>query len=41
MAAQKELAVATKKRQSIDKNVVVKEMTYKEWEQWKKAQSND
>lgn len=41
MAAQKELAVATKKRQSIDKSVVVKEMTYKEWEQWKKAQFDD
>lgn len=31
---QKELKEATKKRQGIDKNVVVSEMTYDEWREW-------
>lgn len=41
IAAQKELSIATQKRQSIPKNVVIKEMTYKEWEQWKRTQFDD
>ena len=35
--AQNELSAATKKRQGIEKDVVVNEMTYSEWEQWKKT----
>ena len=35
IAAQNELSAATKKRQGIDKNVVVNEMTYTEWKKWK------
>lgn len=41
IAVQKELSIATQKRQSIPKNVVIKEMTYKEWEQWKRTQFDD
>lgn len=37
IAAQNELAEATKKRQGLDKNVVVNEMTYSEWAEWKKT----
>lgn len=37
IAAQKELQSATKKRQGIDKNVVVNEMTYSEWKDWKNS----
>ena len=37
IAAQNELSAATKKRQGIDKNVVVNEMTYSEWLKWKKS----
>ena len=37
IAAQKELSAATKKRQVIDKDVVVNEMTYSEWVKWKGA----
>ena len=37
IAAQKELSAATKKRQGIDKDVVVNEMTYSEWAKWKKT----
>lgn len=35
--AQNELSAATKKRQGIDKNVVVNEMTYPEWKKWKET----
>jgi hypothetical protein len=35
--AQKELTAATKKRQGIDKNVVVNEMTYSDWKKWKET----
>lgn len=35
--AQKELSAATKKRQGVDKDVVVNEMTYSEWAKWKKT----
>ena len=35
IAAQKELAAATKKRQGLDKDLVVNEMTYSEWKKWK------
>lgn len=41
IAAQKELAAATQKRQGIDKNVVVNEMTYSEWANWKKATTSN
>lgn len=37
MAAQKELAAATQKRQGLDKNLVVDEMTYPEWKKWKET----
>ena len=37
IAAQRELSEATKKRQGLDKNLVVNEMTYSEWLQWKKT----
>lgn len=37
IAAEKELSAATKKRQGLDKNVVVNEMTYSEWAEWKKT----
>lgn len=37
IAAQKELSAATQKRQGLDKNVVVNEMTYSEWAKWKKT----
>lgn len=40
IAAQNELKEATKKRQGLDKNVVVNEMTYPEWEKWKKSLVN-
>ena len=40
IAAQNELSAATKKRQGLDKNVVVNEMTYPEWEKWKKSLVN-
>lgn len=40
IAAQKDLKTATQKRQGIDKNVVVNEMTYPEWEKWKKGLAN-
>lgn len=40
IAAQKELSAATKKRQGIDKNVVVNEMTYTEWKNWKNSLAN-
>ena len=35
IAAQNELSAATKKRQGISKDVVVNEMTYSEWKNWK------
>ena len=38
--AQKELSTATKKRQGIDKDVVVNEMTYSEWKNWKMGIAN-
>lgn len=38
--AQNELSEATKTRQSIDKNVVVPEMNYSEWQTWKKGLAN-
>lgn len=38
--AQNELKEATKKRQGIDKNVVVNEMTYTEWKNWKNSLAN-
>lgn len=37
--AQHELQDATKKRQGLDKNLVVPEMTYPEWVKWKKSLS--
>lgn len=37
LEAQKELTAATQKRQGLDKNVVVNEMTYSEWKNWKKG----
>ena len=37
---QKELTAATKKRQGIDKNVVVNEMSYSDWKNWKKGIEN-
>ena len=37
IATQKDLAAATQKRQGIDKNVLVNEMTYPEWLEWKKT----
>lgn len=40
IAAQNELKEATKKRQGLDKNIVVNEMTYPEWEKWKKSLVN-
>lgn len=40
IAAQNELSEATKKRQGLDKNVVVNEMTYPEWVKWKKSLAN-
>jgi hypothetical protein len=40
IAAQKELSTATKKRQGLDKDVVVNEMTYSEWKKWKKGLEN-
>ena len=41
IATQKELSAATKKRQGLDKDVVVNEMTYSEWAKWKKATISD
>ena len=38
--AQNELYAATKKRQGLDKNLVVPEMTYKEWKDWKTSLLN-
>lgn len=35
IAAQKELTQATKKRQGLDKDVVINEMTYSDWKKWK------
>lgn len=40
IAAQNELKEATKKRQGLDKDVVVNEMTYSEWVKWKKSLVN-
>ena len=37
IAAQNELKEATKKRQGLDKNVVVNEMTYSDWVKWKES----
>ena len=37
IAAQHELSDATKKRQGIDKDVVVNEMTYSDWKKWKET----
>ena len=37
IATQKELSAATKKRQGLDKNLVVPEMNYSEWLEWKKT----
>lgn len=37
ITAQNELSAATKKRQGIDKNVVVNEMTYSDWVKWKET----
>ena len=38
--AQNELSEATKTRQSTDKNVVIPEMSYSEWQTWKKSLAN-
>jgi hypothetical protein len=38
--AQKELSTATQHRQGIDKNVVVNEMNYSDWKNWKKGLEN-
>lgn len=38
--AQKELSAATAKRQGLDKNVVVPEMNYSEWKNWKNSLAN-
>ena len=40
IAAQKELSAATQKRQGLSKDVVVNEMTYSEWKNWKKGLEN-
>ena len=40
IAAQKELSAATAKRQGLDKNVVVPEMNYSEWKNWKNSLAN-
>lgn len=40
IAAQNELAEATRKRQGFDKDVVVNEMTYSEWKKWKNSLVN-
>ncbi len=37
LAAQKELSQATKKRQGIDKDMVVSDMTYSDWKKWKET----
>ena len=37
IAAQNDLAAATQKRQGLDKNVLVNEMTYPEWVKWKNS----
>ena len=37
ITAQNELKEATKKRQGLDKDLVVNEMTYSEWAEWKKT----
>lgn len=37
LEAQKELKNATAKRQGLDKNVVVNEMSYSEWAEWKRT----
>lgn len=37
IATQKELSAATQKRQGVDKNLVVNEMTYSEWKNWKET----
>jgi len=40
IAAQNELKDATKKRQGLDKNVVVNEMNYSDWKNWKNSLVN-
>lgn len=40
IAAQKELSEATKKRQGLDKDLVVNEMTYSDWKKWKMGLEN-
>ena len=40
IAAQNELKEATKKRQGLDKDLVVNEMTYSEWKNWKNTLVN-
>ena len=40
ITAQNDLKEATKKRQGLDKNVVVNEMTYPEWKKWKNSLVN-
>ena len=40
IAAQNELKEATKKRQGLDKDLVVNEMTYSEWKKWKNSLVN-
>ena len=40
ITAQNELKQATKKRQGLDKDVVVNEMTYSEWKNWKNTLVN-
>ena len=40
ITTQNELKEATKKRQGLDKDLVVNEMTYSEWEKWKKSLVN-
>ena len=40
IAAQNELKEATKKRQGLDKDLVVNEMTYSEWQKWKNSLVN-
>ena len=40
ITTQKELSAATKKRQGLDKDLVVNEMTYPEWKKWKNSLVN-
>ena len=40
LETQNKLSAATKKRQGLDKNVLVNEMTYSDWAKWKKSLAN-